>query len=133
MPTVQSVSDMRRDVQMIFKHTPYEKQVMMFSATLSKEVRPVCRKFTQHVITNFNGRPGTESSSFHLATGRCNRRNHNFVFRDDNIFRDDYIFRDEYWEPEILIHHCKARDWKAWGNRTGSWKLAPEYRILRVA
>jgi len=40
--------DMRRDVQSIFKQTPHEKQVMMFSATLSKEIRPVCRKFTQN-------------------------------------------------------------------------------------
>lgn len=31
--------------------TPHEKQVMMFSATLSKEIRPVCRKFMQDVIT----------------------------------------------------------------------------------
>jgi ATP-dependent RNA helicase UAP56/SUB2 len=42
--------DMRRDVQNIFKATPHEKQVMMFSATLSKEIRPVCRKFTQHPV-----------------------------------------------------------------------------------
>lgn len=41
--------DMRRDVQEIFKATPHEKQVMMFSATLSKEVRPVCKKFMQDV------------------------------------------------------------------------------------
>lgn len=40
---------MRRDVQEIFKMTPHEKQVMMFSATLSKEIRPVCRKFMQDV------------------------------------------------------------------------------------
>ncbi|KAH9393531.1 ATP-dependent RNA helicase ddx39a [Tyrophagus putrescentiae] len=39
--------DMRRDVQEIFKSTPHEKQVMMFSATLSKEIRPVCKKFMQ--------------------------------------------------------------------------------------
>ncbi|KAG5408317.1 hypothetical protein IGI04_004636, partial [Brassica rapa subsp. trilocularis] len=39
--------DMRRDVQEIFKMTPHEKQVMMFSATLSKEIRPVCKKFMQ--------------------------------------------------------------------------------------
>ncbi|QHN75671.1 hypothetical protein HN51_053343 [Arachis hypogaea] len=39
--------DMRRDVQEIFKLTPHEKQVMMFSATLSKEIRPVCKKFMQ--------------------------------------------------------------------------------------
>lgn len=39
--------DMRKDVQEIFKATPHEKQVMMFSATLSKEIRPVCKKFMQ--------------------------------------------------------------------------------------
>ncbi len=41
--------DMRTDVQNIFMHTPHSKQVMMFSATLSKEIRPVCRKFCQDV------------------------------------------------------------------------------------
>ncbi|AQK95893.1 DEAD-box ATP-dependent RNA helicase 56 [Zea mays] len=39
--------DMRRDVQEIFKMTPHDKQVMMFSATLSKEIRPVCKRFMQ--------------------------------------------------------------------------------------
>ncbi|KAG5460953.1 MAG: HLA-B associated transcript 1, partial [Olpidium bornovanus] len=41
--------DMRRDVQDIFRSTPHHKQVMMFSATLSKDCRPVCKKFMQHV------------------------------------------------------------------------------------
>jgi len=39
--------DMRKDVQEIFKCCPHEKQVMMFSATLSKEIRPICKKFMQ--------------------------------------------------------------------------------------
>jgi len=41
--------DMRKDVQDIFKMTPHDKQVMMFSATLSKEtgVRGICKKFMQ--------------------------------------------------------------------------------------
>jgi superfamily II DNA/RNA helicase len=39
--------DMRGDVQEIFKATPHEKQVMMFSATLSTEMRTVCKKFMQ--------------------------------------------------------------------------------------
>ena len=43
-------SDMRRDVQEVFKMTPHEKQVMMFSATLPKEIRPVCKKFMNNVI-----------------------------------------------------------------------------------
>jgi ATP-dependent RNA helicase UAP56/SUB2 len=37
--------DMRRDVQSIFKLTPHAKQVMMFSATLSPEIRGVCKRF----------------------------------------------------------------------------------------
>jgi superfamily II DNA/RNA helicase len=45
----QLSEDMRRDVQEIFKATPHEKQVMMFSATLSKDIRPVCKKFMQDV------------------------------------------------------------------------------------
>jgi ATP-dependent RNA helicase UAP56/SUB2 len=32
--------------------TPHEKQVLMFSATLSKEIRPVCKKFMQDVSLN---------------------------------------------------------------------------------
>ena len=42
--------DMRRDVQEVFKATPHEKQVMMFSATLPKEIRPVCKKFMNNVM-----------------------------------------------------------------------------------
>jgi len=41
---------MRADVQSIFKSTPVKKQVMMFSATLPKEIREVCRKFMKKVF-----------------------------------------------------------------------------------
>lgn len=41
--------DMRADVQDIFKATPHSKQVMMFSATLGGDVRPVCKKFMSDV------------------------------------------------------------------------------------
>merc|ERR1712185_382978 len=37
--------DMRRDIQQIFMETPKKKQVMMFSATMSSEMRQVCKKF----------------------------------------------------------------------------------------
>ncbi|KAF1991638.1 P-loop containing nucleoside triphosphate hydrolase protein [Aulographum hederae CBS 113979] len=40
--------DMRRDVQEIFRATPTQKQVMMFSATLSQETRPICKKFMRN-------------------------------------------------------------------------------------
>lgn len=58
------VADMRRDVQEIYRNTPHGKQVMMFSATLSKEIRPVCKKFMQDVIQT--------TTSFTTTTKRLN-------------------------------------------------------------
>jgi len=42
--------DMRRDVQEIFRATPHHKQVMMFSATLAKDIRATCKKFMQNPL-----------------------------------------------------------------------------------
>merc|ERR1712118_405433 len=36
---------MRGDIQKIFLKTPKKKQVMMFSATMDKDIREVCKKF----------------------------------------------------------------------------------------
>jgi superfamily II DNA/RNA helicase len=44
--------DMRADVQDIFKLTPHDKQVMMFSATLAAEMRSICKKFMTNVRIN---------------------------------------------------------------------------------
>lgn len=43
---------MRRDVQEIFRTTPHHKQVMMFSATLAKDIRTTCKKFMANVGYN---------------------------------------------------------------------------------
>lgn len=40
---------MREDVQYVFCTSPREKQVMMLSATLPKELREICRKFLKPV------------------------------------------------------------------------------------
>lgn len=45
--------DMRGDIQEIFVKTPQDKQVMMFSATISKEMRDICRKFMKHKMEFF--------------------------------------------------------------------------------
>lgn len=42
--------DMRRDVQDIFRQTPHDKQTMMFTATLDKDIRPICKKFMQNPL-----------------------------------------------------------------------------------
>ena len=39
---------MRADVQKIFKKTPIDKQVMMFSATLPDPIKTVCKKFMRN-------------------------------------------------------------------------------------
>merc|ERR1712066_819063 len=39
--------DMRKDIQQIFMETPQKRQVMMFSATMTAEMRGVCKKFMQ--------------------------------------------------------------------------------------
>jgi len=39
---------MRADIQNIFKHTPVQKQVMMFTATLSNDIKLTCRKFMRN-------------------------------------------------------------------------------------
>lgn len=41
---------MRADVQKIFKKTPANKQVMMFSATLPDETKDVCKKFMRKPV-----------------------------------------------------------------------------------
>lgn len=54
---------MRRDVQEIYRNTPHGKQVMMFSATLSKDIRPVCKKFMQDVIQTYYTTPSFVSNA----------------------------------------------------------------------
>jgi ATP-dependent RNA helicase UAP56/SUB2 len=39
---------MRRDIQEIFKETPHNKQVMMYTATLSNDIKDTCRKFMRN-------------------------------------------------------------------------------------
>ena len=41
---------MRADVQRIFKKTPVEKHVMMFTATLPEETKTVCKKFMRKPV-----------------------------------------------------------------------------------
>ena len=39
---------MRSDIQKIFKDTPHNKQVMMYTATLSGDIKLTCRKFMRN-------------------------------------------------------------------------------------
>lgn len=44
---------MRGDIQDIFIKTPHEKQVMMFSATMPKEMKKDCKKYLQNEVDIF--------------------------------------------------------------------------------
>ena len=55
--------------QTIFMATPHEKQVMMYSATLDKEIRPVCRKFCQVGIAIQPYQPGETTLLLFLLCG----------------------------------------------------------------
>ena len=39
----------RRAIQEVFRSTPIDKQVMMFTATLSTQAKAVCMKYMQNV------------------------------------------------------------------------------------
>lgn len=47
-PTPLSIG-CRRDIHEVFTSTPYDKQVMMFTATLPAEAKTVCLKYMQNV------------------------------------------------------------------------------------
>jgi len=42
--------EMRNDVQKIFRLTPHDKQVMMFTATLSDQIKAICKKFMHNPL-----------------------------------------------------------------------------------
>ena len=57
---------MRGDVQRIFKKTPVDKQVMMFTATLPEETKIVCKKFMRkpvEIIVKEENKEHLESSN----------------------------------------------------------------------
>ncbi|KAL0751875.1 hypothetical protein Bca101_033878 [Brassica carinata] len=107
-----SLPDMRRDVQEIFKMTPHDKQVMMFSATLSKEIRPVCKKFMQDDSENWETLK--VSLSFGVAVGsmlgfeNLGDSEAILVFEDANLVDEDLcsgpmeIYVDD--EAKLTLH-----------------------------
>jgi len=42
--------EMRADIQKVFRLTPHDKQVMMFTATLSDQMKPICKKFMHNPL-----------------------------------------------------------------------------------
>lgn len=49
MMLIDSLLGCRRDIHEIFVNAPFDKQVMMFTATLPPEAKTVCLKYMQNV------------------------------------------------------------------------------------
>lgn len=67
-------SDMRYEVVEIFKQTPREKQTMMFSATLSKDMRKLCKKFMRDVSSSGISGASSKAQASISAAGGVHRR-----------------------------------------------------------
>ncbi|VDK66865.1 unnamed protein product [Anisakis simplex] len=93
--TPHIVVDMRRDVQEIVKMTPQEKQVMMFSATLPKDLRAVCKKFMQDVRFSNNSTHHIQSQSIITA-----------VVITAAIISYHYQYYYCYYATAIYAAHC---------------------------
>merc|ERR1712131_574815 len=94
--------DMRRDVQEIFRNTPHEKQVMMFSATLSKEIRPVCKKFMQDPMEVY-----VDDESKLTLHGL---QQHYVKLKDSEKNRKLFELLDEQNFPTIAIHRGMSQE-----------------------
>lgn len=87
---------MRRDVQKIFVQTPHQKQVMMFSATMDKEIRPICKKFMQDPFEVFIDDEskltlhGLQQYTVNLTEAAKNRKLHDLL--DALLFNQVIIF-----------------------------------------
>lgn len=112
---------MRADVQQIFKTTPVKKQVMMFSATLPKEIREVCRKFMNkphEVLVDNENKLTLEGLQQYYANLKENEKNkklneildmlqfNQVIIFVKNISRCRELNRllNEYNFPSIAIH-----------------------------
>ena len=99
--------DMRGDVQEIFKSTPHEKQVMMFSATLSSEMRTVCKKFMQAAAARTYGAPPAvvEAGSWRPPSA-CQRSND---FPPSCRRTDDFVLPAAVGRQRSRARCCCAR------------------------
>lgn len=98
--------DMRRDVQNIFKATPHNKQVMMFSATLSDPVREVCKKFMHNpreIYINDHGKLPLDELKQYYARLNEDEKNRKLINLLDSIsFNQVIIFVKSAERAEVL-------------------------------
>lgn len=135
---------MRGDVQSIFKTTPAQKQVMMFSATMSKDVKDIARKFMRNPFEVFIDNEGKltlhglkqyyikleESEKIRKLTDLLDALQFNqvivFVKSIDRCIMLDQVLRKDNF-PSIAIHRQLEQDERI--KRYNDFK-AFKYRIM---
>ena len=97
---------MRADVQKIFKKTPCDKQVMMFSATLPEETKVVCKKFMRkpvEVIVNEEGKEHLEKlQQFYVKLEEKEKNGKLFDILDNVQFNQVIVFVNSIVRCETL-------------------------------
>jgi len=130
--------DMRKDVQQIFKHTPHDKQVMMFSATLSTKIRPVCRKFMHNpheIFINDSSKLTLHGLQQYFVQLEEDAKNRKLVdLLDEYDFNQLVIFvksTSRAAELNKLLRQCNFPSICIYGGH-GPHKMAQEERIKRI-
>lgn len=103
---------MRADVQKIFKKTPLNKQVMMFSATLPEDIKDVCKKFMRkpkEVIVKEESKENLEKlQQFYVELEEKQKNEKLFNILDDIQFNQVIIFVNSIERCEalsIMLNH----------------------------
>lgn len=103
---------MRADIQKIFKKTPLNKQVMMFSATLPEDIKDVCKKFMRkpkEVIVKEESKEILEKlQQFYVELEEKQKNEKLFNILDDIQFNQVIIFVNSIERCEalsIMLNH----------------------------
>ena len=97
---------MRADVQKIFKKTPCDKQVMMFSATLPEETKIVCKKFMRKpdeiIVKEENKEHLEKLQQFYVKIEEKEKNTKLFDILDNIQFNQVIIFVNSIMRCEAL-------------------------------
>lgn len=109
--------DSRADVQAILKSTPHKKQVMMFTATLSKETRSSCRKFmkqpTEVCVDEDSGLDFSNLQHFHLQVSHNQKNRKLFNLLKTLKFNQTIIFVKKIDRCEALCDLLMQQEFPA--------------------
>jgi len=106
--------DMRADVQRIFKKTPVNKQVMMFTATLPEETKLVCKKFMRNpeeiIVKEENKEHLAKLQQFYIKLKDNEKNKKLFDILDDIQFNQVIIFVNSIERCETLNYILKQNE-----------------------